>query len=228
MSLYANYGPDDDTTMSSRQVARIEQKQAQLQAQYESDVQRDHYRFYGAFTNHHEFDVIDFSEILEEAFEYDVQLPETYAWLAANPVMQAACQKIDKHSLTSERLHQLIFETTDDNYQDLLDLADDIFVSDNHDIHDFDDDFNFIYDLDDQDDLHALAEKYYENWKEKATMLPKNKAPQVNQLNINDLNQDEQAIYERFTDILSQEYNVEDPNIRWSRIGQLIINSGEY
>lgn len=162
MSLYANYGPDDDSTMSSRQVARIEQKQAQLQAQYEDDVQRDHYRFYGAFTNHHKFDVIDFSEILEEAFEYDAQLPETYAWLATNPIMQAACQAIDDRPLTSERLHQLIFETTDDNYQDLLDLADDIFVSDNHDIHDFDDDFDFIYDLNDNDDLHDLADKYYE------------------------------------------------------------------
>lgn len=59
-------------------------------------------------------------------------------------------------------------------------------------------------------------------------MLPKNKAPQVNKLDINDLNHEEQAIYERFTDILSQEYNVEDPNIRWSRIGQLLINSGDY
>lgn len=163
MSLYANYGPDDDTTLSSRQVARIEQKQAQLQAQYEDDVQRDHYRFYGAFNNHYKFDVIDFSEILEEAYGYDAQLPETYAWLAANPIMQAACQKLDKHPLTSELLQQLIFETTDDNYQDLLYSADDIFVSDNHDIHDFADDFDFIYDLDDQDDLHALAEKYYEN-----------------------------------------------------------------
>lgn len=163
MSLYANYGPDDDSTMSARQVARIEQKQAQLQAQYEDDVQRDHYRFYGAFNNHHKFDVIDFSEILEEAFEYDAQLPETYTWLAADPNMQAACQAIDDQPLTSERLHQLIFATTDDNYQDLLDLADDIFVSDNHNIHDFDDDFNFIYNLDDQDDLHDLADKYYES-----------------------------------------------------------------
>lgn len=59
-------------------------------------------------------------------------------------------------------------------------------------------------------------------------MLPKDKEPQVNKLNINDLNSEEQAIYERFTDILSQEYNVEDPNIRWSRIGQLLINSGDY
>lgn len=59
-------------------------------------------------------------------------------------------------------------------------------------------------------------------------MLPKDKEPQVNKLNINDLNNEEQAIYERFTDILSQEYNVEDPNIRWSRIGQLLINSGDY
>lgn len=59
-------------------------------------------------------------------------------------------------------------------------------------------------------------------------MLPKDKEPQVNKLDINDLNSEEQAIYERFTDILSQEYNVEDPNIRWSRIGQLLINSGDY
>lgn len=59
-------------------------------------------------------------------------------------------------------------------------------------------------------------------------MLPQDKAPQVNQLDINDLNQKEQVIYERFTDILSQEYNTEDPNIRWSRIGQLLINSGAY
>ena len=64
--------------------------------------------------------------------------------------------------------------------------------------------------------------------KEELTMLPKDKEPQVNKLNINDLNSEEQAIYERFTDILSQEYNVEDPNIRWSRIGQLLINSGDY
>lgn len=59
-------------------------------------------------------------------------------------------------------------------------------------------------------------------------MLPKNKAPKVNQLDINDLNAEEQAIYNRFTDILSQEYDTEDPNIRWSRIGQLLINSGDY
>lgn len=59
-------------------------------------------------------------------------------------------------------------------------------------------------------------------------MLPKDKEPQVNKLNINDLNNEEQAIYERFTDILSQEYNMEDPNIRWSRIGQLLINSSDY
>lgn len=37
-----------------------------------------------------------------------------------------------------------------------------------------------------------------------------------------------QSINERFTDILSQEYNVENLNIRWSRIGQLLINSSEY
>lgn len=162
MSLYANYGPDDDTTLSSRQVARIEQRQAELQAQYEDDVQRDHYRFYGAFTNHREFDVMDFSEILTEAFENNAQLPETYAWLAAAPTMQTACQAIDTQPLTGELLQQLIFETTDDNYQDLLDLTDEIFTKDNHDIHDFDDDFDFIYDLDDQDDLHALADQYYE------------------------------------------------------------------
>lgn len=162
MSLYANYGPDDDSTMSSRQVARIEQKQAQLQAQYEDDVQRDHYRFYGAFNNHHEFDVMGFSEILIEAFENDAQLPEVYAWLVNDSDMQAACQTIDSQPLTSKLLQHLIFESSDDNYQSLLDLADQIFANSNHDIHYFGDDFVFIYDLDDNDDLHDLADQYYE------------------------------------------------------------------
>lgn len=161
MSLYANYGPDDDTTLSSRQVARIEQRQAQLQAQYENDVQNDHYRFYGAFTNHHEFDVMDFSEILNEAFENNAQLPATYDWLSSNPAMQRACQAIDPQPLTGKLLKHLIFATTDQNFQTLLDLADQIFANSNHDIHYLADDFVFIYDLKDQDDLHALADQYY-------------------------------------------------------------------
>ena len=54
------------------------------------------------------------------------------------------------------------------------------------------------------------------------------KEPQVNQLTINDLNHEEQAIYKRFTDILTREYDCSNPNIRWSAIGQLLINSSDY
>ena len=50
----------------------------------------------------------------------------------------------------------------DDNYQSLLDLADQIFANSNLDIHYFDDDFVFVYDLNDNDDLHDLADQYNE------------------------------------------------------------------
>lgn len=58
--------------------------------------------------------------------------------------------------------------------------------------------------------------------------MQSDKEPQTNSITINDLNNEEQDIYQRFTDILTQEYDDEDPNIRWSYIGQLLINSGNY
>lgn len=58
--------------------------------------------------------------------------------------------------------------------------------------------------------------------------MQSDKEPQTNSITINDLNNEEQAVYQRFTDILTQEYDAEDPNMRWSYIGQLLINSGNY
>ena len=58
--------------------------------------------------------------------------------------------------------------------------------------------------------------------------MQSNKEPQTNLITINDLNNEEQAVYQRFTDILTQEYDDKDPNMRWSYIGQLLINSGNY
>lgn len=58
--------------------------------------------------------------------------------------------------------------------------------------------------------------------------MQSNKEPKSNLLTINDLNNEEQAVYQRFTDILTQEYDDEDPNMRWSYIGQLLINNGNY
>lgn len=162
MSLYANYGPDDNTTMSSRQVARIEQKQAELQAQYEDEVQRDHYRFYGKFNNQTEFDVTDFGEILSEAYENNAKLPQIYNWLIQQADFQQIYQKQTSQPITVQDVQKLIFQTTDENYQNLLDLAQQIFDENNIDIHQFEDDFTFIYDLDNVDDLRALADEYYE------------------------------------------------------------------
>lgn len=58
--------------------------------------------------------------------------------------------------------------------------------------------------------------------------MQSNKEPQTNSITINDLNNEEQVVYQRFTDILTQEYDDEDPNMCWSYIGQLLINSGNY
>ena len=52
--------------------------------------------------------------------------------------------------------------------------------------------------------------------------MQSDKEPQTNSITINDLNNEEQAVYQRFTDILTQEYDDEDPNMRWSYIGQLV------
>lgn len=162
MSLYSNYDPDDDSTMSLKQLERIEQRQANLQAEFEDQVQRDHFRFYGKFNNQTEFDVTDFGEILSEAYENNAELPQIYNWLIQQADFQQVCQKLTSQSITVRAVQKLIFQTTDENYQNLLDLAQQIFDENNIDIHQFEDDFTFIYDLDNVDDLRALADEYYE------------------------------------------------------------------
>lgn len=54
--------------------------------------------------------------------------------------------------------------------------------------------------------------------------LPKNKIPKMNHLRLEDLSDEEQEIYDYFTDYLSQNYNC-DHDIRQSLIGQLLINT---
>lgn len=178
MSLYANYMPEpeqQDLTLS--QAARIESRQENLQAQYESEVQQDHFRFYGQFKNGHEFDVMDFSEILLEVAEnnddsdhlLDSVLP-IYEWIKSIPEFLDNfhnCSDIDNPTPT--QIHHVIFDDdiSDNDYQNLLSLIDDTFNDqvNNHNfsIHEFDDSFNFIYDLKDNDDLHDLADQYYES-----------------------------------------------------------------
>lgn len=162
MSLYSNYGPDDDSTMSLKQFERIEQRQANLQAEFEDQAQRDHFHFYGKFNNQTEFDVTDFGEILSEAYENNAELPQIYNWLIQQADFQQVCQKLTSQSITVRAVQKLIFQTTDENYQNLLDLVQQIFDENNIDIHQFEDDFTFIYDLDNVDDLRALADEYYE------------------------------------------------------------------
>lgn len=162
MSLYSNYGPDDDNTMSLNQLERIEQRQVDLQAEFEDQVQRDHFRFYGKFNNQTELDVTNFGEILSEAYESNAELPQTYNWLIQQTAFQQDCQKLISQQITVQAVQKLIFQTTDENYQNLLDLAQQIFDENDIDIHQFEDDFTFIYDLDNLDDLRALADEYYE------------------------------------------------------------------
>lgn len=54
--------------------------------------------------------------------------------------------------------------------------------------------------------------------------LAKNKIPKMNQLRLEDLSNEEQEIYDYFTDYLSQNYDI-DHDIRQSLIGQLLINT---
>lgn len=54
--------------------------------------------------------------------------------------------------------------------------------------------------------------------------LPKNKIPNMNHLRLEDLSDEEQEIYDYFTDYLSQNYDI-DHDIRQSLIGQLLINT---
>ena len=54
--------------------------------------------------------------------------------------------------------------------------------------------------------------------------LAKNKIPNMNHLRLEDLSDEEQEIYDYFTDYLSQNYDI-DHDIRQSLIGQLLINT---
>lgn len=55
------------------------------------------------------------------------------------------------------------------------------------------------------------------------TQLPTRKTPKTNDLDINDLTQKEQEVYEHITNYLTQNYDC-DHDIRQSMIGQLLIN----
>lgn len=54
--------------------------------------------------------------------------------------------------------------------------------------------------------------------------LAKNKIPKMNHLRLEDLSEEEQEIYDYFTDYLTQNYDC-DHDIRQSLIGQLLINT---
>lgn len=163
MGLYSNYGPDDDSTISLNQLGRIEQHQEELQAQIEDEVDRDHFRFYGKFKDSAIFDVIDFSEIITDAYDNSAKIPTIYEWLSKNEDFQDACHQLDaSFEPNSASIKHLIFQTNDQNFNDLLDLIDQLFEDESFDIHYFDDDFQFVYDLNNTDDLHALAEEYYD------------------------------------------------------------------
>lgn len=154
--LFSNYLNDQ---MDAKTYAKVAQHQADLQERYLYSVEHSHSRFYGKFKDNTEFDVLAFSDVLQQAVE-----SENYSFVESVLEDLWRNDSLDKIFPT---LHQLVAYVEDmDNegqitYDHILDLADNL-------THKLDvasyyqDDVKFMYDLDNEDDLAELAELEYE------------------------------------------------------------------
>lgn len=168
MSLYANYGPDDDADMPLSQVDRINANHTALQNQIEDEIHNDHFRFYGEFKTYKpsmikykEFDELDFSDVIDDAIQVDASksiaplLEDLYEY------DQKAYQRFGIYN--APQFIRALFTGNDNIYNKLLDQIQTTFDHQQINISDYDDCFAFIYDLENEDDLHNLAEEYYED-----------------------------------------------------------------
>lgn len=159
MGLYSNYGPDDNSTISLDKLARIENRQENIQDNIEEEVEDDHFRFYGKFKGlDEEFDTYDAYELLEYAID---NLASKVAINFLTDLIKLAWNNdLKKFGHTPEHVAEtLVNHGYSDDY---LDQIYDILNESNFAIHDLDNYFGFVYDLNDQDDFEELCEKYYD------------------------------------------------------------------
>lgn len=154
--LFSNYLNDQ---MDAKTYAKVAQHQADLQEYYLDHVERSHSRFYGKFKDNTEFDVPEFSDVLQQAVE-----SENYDF--AESVLEDLWRNdsLDKIFPTFHQFVAYMKDTDNEGqitYDHILDLADNL-------THKLDvasyyqDDVKFMYDLDNEDDLAELAELEYE------------------------------------------------------------------
>lgn len=154
--LFSNYLNDQ---MDAKTYAKVAQHQADLQEGYLYSVERSHSRFYGKFKDNTEFDVLAFSDVLQQALE-----GENYDF--AESVLEDLWldDEVDRIFPTFHQFVAYMKDTDNEGqitYDHILDLADNL-------THKLDvasyyqDDVKFMYDLDNEDDLAELAELEYE------------------------------------------------------------------
>lgn len=159
MGLYSNYGPDDNSTMSLNKLARIENHQEDTQANIEEEVKEDHFRFYGKFKGlDEEFDTDDAYELLDYVID---NLDSQSAIKFITDLIELVWSDDWKNfGNTPEKVAETLVHSgySDDDLDQIYNLLNDS----EFDIHDLDNYFEFVYDLNDQDDFEELCEKYYD------------------------------------------------------------------
>lgn len=159
MGLYSNYEPDDNSTISLEKLARIEKRQENIQDNIEEEVKDDHFRFYVKFKElDEEFDTYDAYELLEYAIDnLNSKVAINFLTDLIKLVWNSNWKKFGH---TPEHVAEtLVNHGYSDDY---LDQIYEILNESNFDVHDLDNYFEFVYDLNNQDDFEELCEKYYD------------------------------------------------------------------